>query len=318
MCQQTQRQVYIVDYAEKGAICLYDFAGGQLTLRQKLVLNYPSYLAIENDKLYAVLREPYGSGKESGILHFDMAADGTLSNPSELQPTGGIGCCHLCVRDGVVYDANYVSGSVNLLGQKTVAHQGKGTHPQRQEAPHVHFTAVSPDGNYILVCDLGLDTIFVYDLQLNLVSAARVPDGHGVRHLIPSEDGKTIYTANELTSDISVFAYEPGKLSYITTVAGLPEGENRENTAAAIKRKGNTLYISHRGVDAIAVFDISQRIPQMTGIFGCGGHSPRDFEIVDDYIIVNNEDGVVAVFDAETHALTQTLQLQSTRCAIFR
>ena len=312
------KQVYIVDYAEQGAVLLYDFADGQLTLRQSVPLHYPSYVAIEDDKLYVILREPYGAGKESGILHFQMAEDGTLSDPSPLQPTGGIGCCHLCVRNGVVYDANYVSGSVNKLGEKTVVHAGKGTHPERQEAPHVHFTSFSPDGNYIFVCDLGLDSIFVYDLELNLVSAARVPDGHGVRHLIPSEDGKTVYAVNELTSDISVFAYEPGKLSYITTVEGLPDGPVAGNTAAAIKRKDNTLYISHRGLDAIAVFDIAERIPVMTGCFHCGGHSPRDFEVVDDSIIVTNEDGKVAVFDRKTYELRQTLQLQSTRCAIYR
>lgn len=307
-------KIYIADCVADGGIYLYDFANGALTEKQKLALDRPMYLAIEKEKLYAVLRAPFDGSDISGILSFDIGIDGKLLNASNIMPTEGSVCCHLCVKNGQVFDANYISGSLNKLGVKTVPHTGHGVNPTRQDAPHVHFTNFSPDGKYILSCDLGIDTVFVYDFDLNEVSSARVPDGHGVRHLAYS--GNTVYAVNELKSTVSVFDYKDGKLSYVTTVNALPDGFAGENTAAAIRVSGDRLYISHRGFDGICIFDISEKIPKLLNDFKSGGKSPRDFIIVDKYIIVTNESGEVCVFDKEHYKLLQTVNLISPLCAV--
>ena len=63
-----------------------------------------------------------------------------------------------------------------------------------------------------------MDTVFVYDRNLDYVSKARVPDGYGARHLALSPDGKYVYCVNELVSSVTVFAYERGVLeAYIAS-----------------------------------------------------------------------------------------------------
>lgn len=307
--------IYIADCHENGGIYACEIIGDKLVKKQYMHLDRPMYLAVYDNKLYCILRAPFDNDN-SGILSFNIENDGTLSNKSELISTEGVVSCHLCVKDNAVFNANYRSGSVNKLGEKTVVHCGKSVHPTRQEAAHTHFTRVSPDGNYILVCDLGMDTIFTYDTNLNEISRACVPAGNGVRHLEYSADGKTIYTADELTYTISVFDYDNGKLTYKTTVEGLPNGITEPNTAAAIKRKGNLLYISHRGFDSICAFDISEKTPKFVSSFKSGGTSPRDFEIIGNYIVVTNEGGTVALFDEKSYNLLDEFKLNSPLCVV--
>ena len=307
--------IYIADCAENGGVYVYNLEGNKLSQQQFIQLSKPMYLCKEKSRLFCILRAPFDDNT-SGILSFDIDNNGLLCNHSDILSTEGVVSCHLCVENGMVFNANYLSGSVNKLGIKTVTHNGKGTHPTRQESPHTHFTRVSPDGKYILVCDLGLDTIFTYDKDLNEISKVKVPDGNGVRHLEYSEDKKTIYSADELSNTISVFDYDDGVLKYLTSVNGLPENFVGENTAAAIKRHGKLLYISHRGYDGISVFDISNKTPKFVTSFKAFGNSPRDFEIVDDYIIVANEGGNVTVIDKQNYNLKYEIKLSSPLCVI--
>lgn len=308
--------IYIADCDKNGGIYACEIEKDKLIKKQYIQLDRPMYLATFKNKLYCILRAPFEDNDNSAIISFDVLEDGTLTSKSDPVSTEGVVSCHLCVKDGAVFNANYRSGSVNKLGVKTVTHNGKSAHPTRQEAAHTHFTRVSPDEKYILVCDLGMDTIFTYDTDLNEVSRASVPAGNGVRHLEYSPDGKTVYSADELTSTISVFDYNDGKLEYVTTVEGHKNGFAMPNTAAAIKRKGNLLYISHRGFDGISVFDISNKIPEFVTCFKSGGTSPRDFGIFGDYIVVTNEGGNACLFDTVNYKLLDEIKLNSPLCVI--
>ena len=69
--------------------------------------------------------------------------------------------------------SNYMDGTIgvyradesgmNVVQTDLVRHQGKGVNPTRQEGPHVHSCLVI--GEKIYSADLGLDTIFVYELN---------------------------------------------------------------------------------------------------------------------------------------------------------
>ena len=65
-------KIYVADCVADGGIYLYDFANGALTEKQKLTLDRPMYLAIEKEKLYAVLRAPFDGSDISGILSLDI------------------------------------------------------------------------------------------------------------------------------------------------------------------------------------------------------------------------------------------------------
>ena len=72
--------------------------------------------------------------------------------------------------------ANYLGGSVAMLpiaedgslGPATdwVQHVGSSVNPDRQGEPHGHSFTPDPANKYALACDLGLDQVLVYRLDL--------------------------------------------------------------------------------------------------------------------------------------------------------
>lgn len=289
--------IYIASHTEDGGIYHYTLGDGRLSFRDKTDVSLPMYMAVSSGRLY-VITERLEDGN-SGIMSYKIGDDGALSDMSEAVSTDGRVSCHLTVRDGKVYNANYSSGSVNLLGHKTVVHSGHGINRERQEMPHVHYTGFTPDGKYLLACDLGLDTVFIYDAELREICRTWVPDGHGIRHLAFSDDGATMYGINELTGTVTAWDYDgrSGSFTRLSTVAALPADFTGANTSAAIRVSGDRLYVSHRGHDSIAVLDISERIPKIIKWVGVHGRGPRDFDIFGRTMISTNEGtGSAAVF----------------------
>ncbi len=282
------KHLYFCACDTAGGIYHYTLSDGALTFCEKVDLDRPTYMIIEGNKAYITLREIDETTHFGSVVTADIDEKGRLVNLSEPQSSLGVVPCHLCVKDGNVYTANYLSGNIVKLPDTVVTHEGHGVNPTRQEAPHTHFVTVAPDG-YILCCDLGLDTIFTYDADLNEVSRARVPSGHGCRHLEFSADQNAVYCVNEMGNTVSVFDYSNGVLTMRETVDALPDFEG-QNTAAAIRRNGDFLYVSHRGADTVARFKIlpdnGLKLLENSPI---GGVSPRDIWIIDNLLLCTNE-----------------------------
>lgn len=284
------KNVYVAACDEKGGIYHYVMdENGNIEFRDKTDLNQPTYLKIYNGKMYVTLRYMDETKSSSAIVSLDILPDGSLSKPSKPISTLGEVACHLCVNEDKIFAANYISGSVFMSPDKCAQHTGSGVNPIRQDKPHCHFTEFTPDKKYVLVCDLGLDTVFTYDLDLNVVSTAKVPDGKGCRHIAFSDDGKTAYCVNELSGDVSVFSYNDGKLKYLDTYAALPADFSGKNTAAAIRYKDGFVYASNRGHDSIAVFKTDGDKLEKAEFFSCEGKGPRDININGDYMFSTNE-----------------------------
>lgn len=279
--------IYVASCTKDGGIYRYLIDGNNVTLKDVVKMDRPMFLAKHNDKMYVALRETESNG-HSGVVSYDINTDGSLSNCTFVGSTEGDCGCHLTANDDGVYVVNYISGSVCKVKEKLVTHEGKGPNEKRQASAHTHFVCTTPDNKYMLVTDLGLDRIYVYDKNLNEVSYASVPAGHGARHLVFSDDGKILYCANELESTVSSFAYDDGKLELKNTVNALPDDFNGENTAAAIRIKDNMLYMSNRGHDSISCFEIDGYNLTLKDIVPCGGKHPRDFNIFGNLLVCTN------------------------------
>lgn len=282
------KNIYIAACDSQGGIYHYKVQDEKIVFCEKTLLDHPMFLCIENNKLYAIQREPFQNNL-SGVVCFDLDADGKPVNKSEIICTGGAAGCHLSVNNGSVFVANYLSGSITKLGEKLVTHTGMGVNLPRQNTAHCHFTGLTPDKKYILVCDLGLDTVFTYDLDLNLVSKAYVPAGYGCRHIAFSNDGTLAYCVNELKSSVSVFEYSNGVLNYLDTYSALPDDFTTLNTAAAVRVDKGYLYVSNRGHNSVAVFKINDKKLEKPEYFSCGGEGPRDININGEYLFSTNE-----------------------------
>lgn len=282
------KNIYIAACDENGGIYHYKTDGENIVFCEKTDLRYPMYMEILNNKMYVIVRDGENS-KDSAYCTFDITDDASLVNRSDFTSTLGEVACHLCVNGDTVYAANYISGSVFMSPDKADIHSGTGVNLPRQDKPHCHFTALTPDGKYVLSCDLGLDTIFTYDLSLNVVSTAKVPEGSGCRHLAFSDDGKHVFCVNELSSDVSVFKYNDGHLNYLSTYPALPADFKKKNTAAAIRVNKGYLYVSNRGHNSIAVFKICGDVLEPAEFYSCRGEGPRDININGDLLFSTNE-----------------------------
>jgi 6-phosphogluconolactonase len=134
----------------------------------------PSFIAFHpNHKfLYAV-------NESSGFVSsFQMdVQSGKLSFLNQQSSLGAAPCFINTDKTGkFALIANYTGGNVLVfpieadgkLGSPSdnLQHKGSGPDKSRQEGPHTHSIWVDPTNQYALVCDLGLDKVFVYRLDL--------------------------------------------------------------------------------------------------------------------------------------------------------
>jgi len=313
--------VYIADCSDNGGVYCYSLTDtGTLTEKSFLPLSNPMFLNIEGNKMHIILRSVEEFNGDSATVTYDIADHGQLANPTELVSTCGKIACHISSLNGNVYTANYISGSICHQGGKVVEHFGYGPFVERQDKPHCHFISPSPDNKYLLAVDLGNDTIYTYDQNLNEIAIAKVPSGHGCRHLEYSDDGKYIYCINELASTVSVFEYSDGVLTLCDTYDTLPHFDGA-NTAAAIRVCGDYLYVSNRGQDKIVVFKIIGSELKFVSNFDCGGNSPRDFDIYNNILVCTNESGELSVFKvdgANSTAIECNIKLNHPLCVVFK
>jgi len=284
-------EFYIASCVSEGGAYRYRlYEDGTLEELQKISMPSPMFLTLQYERLWAVLRAPFADSKDSGIAAYDLKTGTQLTDTVSTQ---GVVGCHIAADGDDVYVANYVSGSVFRAPASLDAHTGHGTDPARQEAPHVHSVFFSPDKRYLLSCDLGLDTIFVYDRQLKLISTARTPDGAGARHLVFSKDGRYVYCINEMSATISVFSYSDGTLTYLHDVTAKPQGYDGQGKGSAIKlaADGTRLYVTERGSETITLYRVKDAELTPIAHFDSHGTEPRDFALLanDTYALCTNQ-----------------------------
>lgn len=316
-CDGAMRELYLLSCAPAeagGGIyrCRLS-ADGRLTKTDYLPCDRPMYAVMDGERLHVLLRAPFAESEESG--YFSCKAD--FSDVTKPVGTNGKCACHLAVHGEDVYAVNYLSGSLTKIGGVTVTHTGKGVNPIRQEAPHTHYVGLSVDNRFVLCTDLGLDTLFVYDRKLNEVSRAKVPDGYGIRHLVLTQDGRTVYAVNELVPSVSRFSFADGAVTYLETV--LLPCEVPASTAAAIRLSEDEkrLYVSVRGENRIFVLGTGNGAPRLLHSFPCGGCGPRDFDLTGGFLTVCNEDSdEVSVLETETGEKRFSLSMKHPLCCI--
>lgn len=289
--------LYIASCDPQGGIYHYRLSDGVSPVKIGFTpMDRPMYMTITDGKMYVLLRAPFENGK-SGLAICNLDDEGKLSEPIEIVPTRGEVACHLAVEGKSVYAVNYISGSVIQIPDRLVIHNGSSIHPTRQNSAHTHFVAVTPDQKFLCVTDLGMDRIFLYQKDLTLLDAVKIPSGHGPRHLAFHESGQYLFCANELASTVSVLTYMDGTMRLQDTVSVLPDDFHGESTVAAIRCVGDTVYVSNRGHDSVSVLEFADGCLTLKRHKSTHGESPRDFWISGDLLIAANElsDGVALI-----------------------
>jgi 6-phosphogluconolactonase len=220
-----------------------------------------------------------------------------------------------------------------------------GPNSTHQDAPHPHCAALSPDGRFLLVCDLGTDqiSVFLIDPETGQLSNHKLfsnnHPGAGPRHIAFHPNARWVYSINELDSTLDHYLWSATRFSDtpqgmlvntntpITTIA--PDFPAARNAAAelAISPDGAFLYASNRGEDSLVVFSISSKGGHLTFLqrISCGGKGPRNFTLnaSGQWLLCGNQDSAtITVFrrDPATGKLsgpTQTVPLDAPLFTLF-
>ena len=285
-----KQHIYLASRTEEGGIlhCVLE-ENGQLVLRERCEAKSPAWLCRDGQTLYALLREPFLLN--SGIIRFTIHGEGSLEPIAGLASTHGTIGAHIYAEDGQVWCANYINGTVIAMPDKLLPFNGRGADPVRQSSSHPHCVCPTPDGRFLCVCDLGRDRIELLTRWLEPVTSTETPAGSGPRHLVFSADGCYAYCSAELSSEVCVFSYAEGRLTFLHSVSTLPEDCFVESAAAAIhlSEDGERLYVSNRGHDSVAVFAVNGAGLTLLGHIPSFGRSPRDFALAGEYLLCANE-----------------------------
>ncbi|SEN97868.1 lactonase family protein [Paenibacillus sp. OV219] len=317
--------------------CAYDKQTGALTLiGQADGLQNPTFLVPNetNRTLYTIMEGKDSEGNKCGAAaayRFDPATGKLLKlNEAITLPAT---TCHITLDPSHQFamTASYHGGMLSLspiledgsIGQTIDVHkhEGSSVHPAQTQA-RAHSVIVDNAGKYAVVSDLGLDTLFVYELdvpnqRLQLHNKTTIAPGSGPRHFVFHPSLPFGYGINELNSTITVYAYDAdqGQLSVVQTISTLPESFVGDSATADIHLSpdGKFLYGSNRGHDSLAVYRVDSadgRIEPIEYAPTLGGH-PRNFGISPDghFVLVANRDGnniVTFSRDAESGKLQPT------------
>ncbi len=299
----------------------------------------PAFLTVDatNRFLYAVNSSPSIDGRPGGAVSsfaIDRATGGlTFLNR---QPTTGPGPCHVSVdRTGCwVIATSYHAGNVSVFpvqpdgslapSSDCVQHAGSSVHPERQTGPHAHSVNFDLAERFALVCDLGLDRVFVYQLDratgklvLNDPPGASSKPGAGPRHLAFHPSGRFAFVINEIDSTLTSYYFNQttGSLRPIETHPTLPPDFNGSNSTADVHvtPNGKFVYGSNRGHDSLAMYAIDGATGGLKplGYQSTLGKNPRNFTIdpTGTFLIAANQDSdslVTFRMNASTGALTAT------------
>ena len=286
----------------------------------------------------------YATGNQEGkpaVSAFRVTQDPKGLELINFVPIGDGGAAHLsCDATGkVLMTAQYGGGSTGLFQlaedgsiSKRVAilkHKGgSGVVDRRQDAPHAHWTGVSPDNRFAFVPDLGMDKVVIWKLDSETPSLQAhgfgiCPPGGGPRHMKFSPSGKHIYVLNELSLSVTTFAYdkEAGTMEPIQTIPTLADEVKAKevfNSASEIRvhPSGKFVYSANRGNDTITCFrvDASSGKLSLIEVEPIRGSWPRNFNLDPSghwLLAAGRDSNTIAVFAVDQTSGEITYQRQS-------
>lgn len=321
---------FVSGYGPREATCMRLVTGNPAEGRFEVLHGWngmasPSYLALRKagDTTYLYTFEENSPG--GAVMAYRL----TEGEPVLLSrfTANWIGPCHISVsdKDDMVFAASYMTGNVAsfLIGEDgglTFAcmqqHEGTGVHFDRQRSPHCHYCE-ERDGQ-LFVVDLGLDKVFIYDVDHNTGALTpsgadiQLPPASGPRHLVmPHLHPDRLYVLTELSAQVFFYERQNGVWTLRQTENALPcltsdpaleipSTADLLSIGAAIKMSQDEdfLFVSCRlGYQRVTAFRISEDgsmtfcDTQLTG-----GITPRDIALIGDTVLVANQDSGQVTF----------------------
>jgi 6-phosphogluconolactonase len=273
-----------------------------------------------NEYLY-VVNSLVGDNEESDITAFkiDKNNNGALTKINTVIGTGGENAVHISLDDSenYLFVAHYSGNGALSVFKRNPIDGSIGSRVfldkyqvQNNNEPHPH-SAYSINNKYIYVPDLGRNLILNYEMNPSTGQIKQNPSqpngitsAKGPRHMAFHSNGLFAYVVNELSSEVNIISIEPttGKLNIVQDkISTLPPGvSSAGHSAGAIRISVDQkyLYVSNRGAsNSISAYRILQNGSKLSyfGTYDTLGLVPRDFYVLNDYVIVLNQNSASIV-----------------------
>ncbi|MGB0931787.1 MAG: lactonase family protein, partial [Chitinophagales bacterium] len=336
----TQKEGHVNGKAKGIYVYLMNSKTGELSYHSEIGgITNPSHLTIHPKGKYLYAVSETGDGESASVHAYSIDENTKKITEINQQAAEGYAPCHISVEKTGKYAllANYTTGNVVMLPiaangglEKATSIEYQKDTRSRNIAPrkaHAHFIAPDPNNRYALATDLGLNSIYVYKMDLEqgkLISngGATAETGAGPRHLDFHPTLPYTYSLNERNGTIDTWSYdaETGGLTMLKTVSTVPNDYSGSIGSADIHvhPSGKFLYASNRGgLNDIAVFGIDDKTGELTFLTRTEtqGKTPRSFVISSDgrFLLVANQDSstiVVFSIDERTGKLTATGEIE--------
>ncbi len=250
--------------------------------------DHPTYLAMHPRYpiLYAVNEVPVENG---ALSSFHLDRETAALTPLSRVSSDGNGPCFVSVdaTGQTAFVANYGGGSFAAFNldpvgamrnaaffacDKNPACGVAGPKPGRQEAAHLHSATLSPDNRFVLVCNLGEDTIEIFPIHPGAAQPVEAPArlavraGSGPRHVVFHPNGLWLYCIHELDCTIDLYDWNVSNglpapvlrqgsvISTLATQAALPESIACE---ISVSPDGRFVYANTRGENSLVVYRVN-------------------------------------------------------------
>ncbi len=321
--------VVIGSYSEPGDTALrvftLDMTDTTATYVGALPIGNASYFTDLTDSgmIYAVSEK---DSADAAVVALRWMGTSAVPEIVNRQPVRSGAPCYIATNGTIVATADYNGATATIfpLAGDSIAPQsmqirftGSGSVADRQDTPHPHCIAFTPDGLNMLVDDLGTDRIHSFPLVDGVPDTTHMTDvvitpGNGPRHIVFNAQGAMAYLINEVSDSVTVLSYADGKLTPVQYIAADTVGAHGAGDIH-LTPDGRFLYASLRlKNDGIAAFSVDPTTGLLTHI----GHTPtaphpRNFTLSPDgeLMFVASRDGnVIEIFaiDKATGALTPT------------
>ncbi len=277
---------FVGSYTPDGLTVADVDATGALTVTATVGVPDVSWLATRGRLLYATNEHDGGS-----VTVLDAQTLAVLG----VRSVDGDAPTHLSVHPGgdSLLVANYGSGSVTVLPLRADGTLGPPTDVVRYgSGSHPHQVVTDPDGHWVLVVDLGTDSVHVYQLAGGrLRRRQRVEAGQGPRHLVWHPDRTRAYLVCENAPQVIAYSWHDGTLTPLGTCRIAEDGYPGEGVVSA---DGRFLYVTNRGPNTVTTFALDGF--SLVDTTSTGGDWPRHATLTPDgrrLYVANQRSGTV-------------------------
>lgn len=297
---------------------IFDFNAATLKfkLREIVKINNPSFVHLSYNQEFLY------SNCDEGVASFKILPNGSLELMNKAS-VNGLRPCYLSTdrMNHYLITAGYHDGKLTVIrinddgsiGEVTdeVFMKGLGSVAGRNYRCHVNCAIFTPDENYILAVDLGMDQVKIYKFnketgKIKLHDILRCELESGPKHMIFSPDGKYAYLTHEDKNYVTKYAYDAQKASFkkLQSIKTIPDKYEGINSAITLKLTddGSHLFVTNSGHNSVAIYKIDPMTEQMETvcILPTSGDYPRDILLVperDSFVCANQESNSMTCFD---------------------